>query len=186
MQGDDPRPQIGITAQLLGSRDRPNKPGLGDMAADPVAVDADVFTAIMHGDNGALEHQTNDLLAFRRLCGWGMPESGKIERQFSDGGAFRLRQSDRLSRPEAIIVSLESRFGRQRLLPALLSGADHQTVLRLDRIVLPERAFGFVTGPFQALQPQAVSVGMLRFDVLGDPQADLEGGRPEGMARQSG
>jgi hypothetical protein len=60
-----------------------------------------------------------------------MPESGKIERQFSDGGAFRLRQRGRLSRPEAIIVRLESRFGRQSLLPALLEGADHQTVLPL-------------------------------------------------------
>src|SRR5689334_8108444 len=146
MQGDDPRPQIGVAAQLLGSRDWPNKPGLGDMAADPVAVDADVFTAVVHGDNGALKHQANDFLAFRRLRGRGVPESGKVERQFSDGGAFRLRQGGRLSRPEAIIISLESRFGRQGLLPALFERADNQTVLRLNRIILPEGALGLVAG----------------------------------------
>ena len=131
MQGDDPRPQIGVAAQLVGSRDRPNKPGLGDMAADPVAVDADVFTALVHGDNGALEHQTNDFLAFRRLRGRGVPESGKVERQFSDGGAFRLRQRGRLSRPEAITHPLGQNPTEQTI----------KAITRADVVDLHQRYF---------------------------------------------
>ena len=79
----------------------------------------------------------------------------------------------------AFFLELVDRHGHQFLEVRKECWADFRWIAAAS-----ERAFGLVAGPFQALQPQAVSVGMLRFDVLGDPQADLEGRRLEGAQHQ--
>jgi hypothetical protein len=68
----------------------------------------------------------------------------------------------------------------QRLLPLSLQAASDETILRLNRLVLPFGAFRLIGGPLQALLPMAVQALTLLMHVLDRFQAQLQSGGLEG------
>ena len=77
-------------------------------------------------------------------------------------------------------------LGRQRRLPALLQGAGHEPVLRLDGVVLPLGALDLVARLLQAQRPLAVPPRPLQLDVLGQLQADLDRRRAQHLEDEAG
>src|SRR5208282_3089034 len=68
----------------------------------------------------------------------------------------------------------------QRFLPLSLQTARHQTILGLNRPVLPLGTLGFVAGPLQALLPVAVQLLTLLVNILDRLQTQLQSSGLEG------
>src|SRR3954468_18784290 len=67
---------------------------------------------------------------------------------------------------------------------ALLQATHHQSVLRLDGIILAPRPLGLVAPPLQSLSPLQMQSTALQFEILCQLQADLQGGRRQRLQHQ--
>jgi len=84
------------------------------------------------------------------------------------------RQRHWLLRQKAIVFGLDTQLIGQRGLPALLQRAHHQTVLRLDRVVLASCPLDVIACALKPLFPLPVQCLALQLEVLGQLQADFQ------------
>ena len=109
-----------------------------------------------------------------------MPESGEVGRQSGDPRPLLGGKLRRLFAEESVVIVADLPLGPQRLLPALLQGAGHEAVLRIDGPVAPFGVLGLVPSPLQPLFPVLVQAGAVPLDVLQRPTAQLQRGRFQG------
>ena len=99
-----------------------------------------------------------------RIC---PPQSRNVLGQLADPSTVQRCQRERLFLEETVVVVVDAHLISQRLLPLPLQGARHQTVLRLDLIVLPAGSINLVAAAFQTLVPLPVQRDPLQLDILG-------------------
>jgi len=74
------------------------------------------------------------------------------------------------------VLGLQRLLGGERRPPVPLQRARDQPHAGVHRLVVaPARERRLVARPLQALRPVPVPLGALQFDILGQPQADLDG-----------
>ena len=95
-------------------------------------------------------------------------------RQAEDLGPFGVPQGAGEASSISFMVMPEGLFVPQGFFPASLELPPHQSVLGLDRVILPGRSPGLVTGPLQAFAPLIVELPTLLFDVGQGGEAGLE------------
>ena len=123
-------------------------------------------------DLDMLHHQADNLLAVGR-CRLGRgPECREIAGQAQDSSTLVLAAARWLFLQKAIIFFRKIAPISQRFLPLSLQAASHETILRLNRLVLPFGAFRLIGGPLQAVLPVAVQTVALLVHVLDRFQAD--------------
>ena len=77
-------------------------------------------------------------------------------------------------------------LGCQCCLPALLQGAGHEPVLRLDSIILPLGTLDLIACLLEAQRPLPVPLRALDLHVLGQLQADLDRRGPQHLEDKAG
>ena len=174
VQGADAVEQLGVARELGGVAHRADQRVPTLPPAGPAAHDLGVLRRAGHGDLDPLQQQPDDLLALRGRGGRRPPQGRDVLGQAADRLAVGCGELRRLAGEEARMLLPQPGLGRQRRLPALLQGAGHEPVLRLDGIVLPLGALDLVARLLQAQRPLPVPLRALQLDVLGQLQADLD------------
>jgi len=122
-------------------------------------------------DLDTLHQQADYLLAVGRCRLGRVPERGEVAGQGQDSSALVLAEVRWFLFQKTIIFFCKIAPISQRLLPVSLQAASHETILRLNCLVLPLGAFRLIGDPLQALLPVAVKPLALSVD---DGRAMLE------------
>ena len=129
-------------------------------------------------DLDTLHHQADNLLAVGRCRLGRVPKRRQVTGQGQDSSTLVLAEARWLFLQKTIILFCKITPISQRFLPLSLQGASHETILRLNRLVLPFGEFCLIGGPLQAVLP--VSVKASRSDAH---PGSLSGSAPEWRAR---
>ena len=89
-----------------------------------------------------------------------MPQLGQVLAQALQGGAVGIAQHQRLLLTPPLVALLDRLDGAQLLLPGTLQRTRHQTVLRLDRVVLAPCPLGLVASALATQTPLLLELGL--------------------------
>src|SRR6059058_2187244 len=103
-----------------------------------------------------------------------MPQGRDFRGQAADPLPVGLPQQSRLRPEETIEVLLRLPDGLQRLIPATLQGAAHESILRLAGVVLPAGPIGLVPRPLDSAFPVADHLTSLLVDAGGGLEAGVQ------------
>jgi hypothetical protein len=131
----------------------------------PRDLDSATFIIVLHVYHHTLDQQADDFLALcsRRLRS--MPELWNVIGESHDFGSFVVGELPRLILEEAIVLLLTRSLCPQCLFPTLLERAGYQTILGLDRVILPFGALRRLGRPFQPQLPLPVQAFPLLVDL---------------------
>src|SRR3954453_456070 len=186
VRGTDAVEQLGVARELGGVAHRPDQRVPAPPPAGPAARDLGVLRGAGHGDLDPLQQQPDDLLALRGRGGRRAPQGRDVLGQAADRLAVGHGEARRLAGEEARVFLPQPGLGGQRRLPALLQGAGHEPVLRLDGVVLPLGALDLVARLLQPQRPLPLPLRPLDLDVPGQLQADLDRRRPQPLEDEAG
>lgn len=113
-----------------------------------------------------------------------MPQCGDVGRECANGLSLVFRQRRGALGAVSPIVLLEGELRDQMLFELTLDRARHQSILRLDGVVLAATPVDRVLRALQPLLPQHLHPRALGVEVRGDREADLDRGRLQRAQQQ--
>jgi len=125
-------------------------------------------------DEDSLNEQTKDSSAVKVRCCGRVPQDWQIGRESSDGFAFCGRQMTRLFVLPAAVFFLEGALGLKFLLPRAFERTDHETILRLDSLILALGALDLVPSSLETLLPKDIGPRALALDLFAYAHAHFE------------
>lgn len=166
--------------QVLKPLDPPSGLMFGDVASDPANANRQPITLFVRCHQHLLHDDSNDLLLVNRLSCRSMPQRGKVFRQLAELLKLGRRRYLRLRLVKSAVLFFELAQREQCLIPPLLKCPSHQSIFRLDRLILPFDPLGRQPRTFQTLLPVALDSGTITQHFLGGGEAQFDGPRSQG------